>query len=271
MKYRSLFMRRIFALLISSFSVFASPVPERHKKIYGDALTYATHMHEGQKRKVTKVSNIVVLYGLPEDTDVVVAGLLHDVPEDTKDKPPYIESSINAPKKFMISKRFQEIYQMFGANVANLIYKVTHTSMLNEGGKQGDWLNDNLDYAKQLNTCSEQAILLSAADKLSNLRCMIMELAQKIIENPDNLTQVKAQYWANFGRKKYPDYVVLGKFVNLFGLYKLHLQEKYPDLIKDLHQAILSIWDLHHTASVEDARRILEENAIFQEQYQQAK
>jgi (p)ppGpp synthase/HD superfamily hydrolase len=272
-------MKRIFALLISSFNAFAFPIPETHKKIYGDALAYATHMHAGQKRKVTKepyivhpieVSNIVVLYGLPEDSDVVVAGLLHDVPEDTKDKPPYMESSMKTPKKFMISRRFQEIYQMFGRNVAELIYKVTHTSMLKDGEKQGDWLDDNLDYAKQLNTCSEQVILLSAADKLSNLRCMIMELAQKIIENPDNLIQAKAEYWANFGRKKYPDYVVLGKFINLFGLYKLHLQAKYPDLIKDLHQAMLSIWSLHHTTSVEEAKRILEENAAFQEQYQHA-
>jgi len=271
-------MKRIFALLISSFNAFAFPIPETHKKIYGDALAYATHMHAGQKRKVTKepyivhpieVSNIVVLYGLPEDSDVVVAGLLHDVPEDTKDKPPYMKSSMKTPKKFMISRRFQEIYQMFGRNVAELIYKVTHTSMLKDGEKQGDWLDDNLDYAKQLNTCPEQVILLSAADKLSNLRCMIMELAQKIIENPDNLIQAKAEYWANFGRKKYPDYVVLGKFINLFGLYKLHLQAKYPDLIKDLHQAMLSIWELHHTTSVEDAERILQENAAFQAPYLQ--
>ncbi len=270
-------MMRIFIYLTLIFiNLSAAPVPQAHKRKYESALAYATQMHDGQKRKITKepyivhpveVSNILILYGLPADIDVIIAGLLHDVPEDTKDKPPYLISTIEVPKKFKVSRRFMEIYQQFGQKISELVYAVTAVSKLKDGAKEEDWLNDNLDYAKQLNTYSQQAILLSSADKLSNLRCMIMELAQKIIENPDDLEGAKAQYWANFGRKKYPDYVVLGKFVTLFGLYKFHLKEKYPALIEDLQHAILSIWNLHHLTDAEDARKILEENAQYQQLY----
>ena len=265
-------MTRIFAFLALIFAnVFATPVSEAYTRIYSNALDYSTHMHDGQKRKVTKepyivhpieVANILVLYGSPDDMDVIIAGLLHDVPEDTKDKPPYITSSTRVPKKFMVSRRFMEIYQLFGQKISEFVYAV-----LKDRDEEGDWLNDNFEYAKQLNTHPQQAILLSAADKLSNLRCMIMELTQKILECPDDLAAVKSQYWANFGRKKYPDYVVLGKFITLFGLYKMHLKEKYPALIDDLQQAILSIWNLQHSTNMDDVRGILESNEKYQQLY----
>ena len=79
----------------------------------------------------------------------------------------------------------------------------------------------------------------------------------------------KNKYWANFGRKKYPEYVVLGKFVTLFGLYKLHLAQKYPALVDDLRQAVISLWNLHHSTNVDDARKILEENTKYQQLYKE--
>jgi hypothetical protein len=267
----------VFLALILN-SIFAAPLPSTYTEKYAKALAYATQMHDGQTRKVTKdpyivhpieVANIVVTYGLRDDADVIISALLHDVPEDTKDKPAYIQSSIVVPKTFRVSTRFKEIYQLFGPRIAELVYAVTEVSKLKDGTKEGDWLDDNFDYARQLNTHSPQVILLSAADKLSNLRCMVMELAQKIIDNPEDLETTKNKYWANFGRKKYPDYVVLGKFVTLFGLYKLHLKDKYPALVEDLHQAVLSIWALHHSTNMDEAKKILEENAKYQQLYKE--
>lgn len=272
-------MTRLFiflALIVSC--LFAAPLPSTHTEKYAKALAYATCMHEGQARKVTKepyivhpieVANIVVTYGLIEDADVTISALLHDVPEDTKDKPAYIQNSVTVPKKFKVSTRFKEIYQLFGQKIAELVYAVTEVSKLKDGTKEGDWLDDNFDYAKQLNTHSHQAVLLSAADKLSNMRCMITELAQKMIDNSDDLETAKAKYWATFGRKKYPDYVVLGKFVTLCGLYKLHLKDKYPALVDDLRQAVLSLWNLHHSTNIDEVKKILEENKKYQQLYKE--
>lgn len=264
-----------FIFLILFCNTFAATYPEQYKK----ALAYATQMHDGQIRKVTKdpyivhpieVSNIIALYGLPSDTDVMVAALLHDVPEDTKEKPPFlIEYPVDVPEIFRVSTRFEEIYQLFGQKVAELVYAVTEVSKLKDGEEEGDWLDDNLDYAKHLNTSSKQAILLSAADKLSNLRSMITELAQKLIANSDNLETTKNKYWANFGRKKYPEYVVLGKFVTFFGLYKMHLNEKYPHLVEDLRLAVISIWNLHHSTNIEEVQKILDKNIEYQQLYKE--
>lgn len=272
-------MTYIFVFLTFIISnIFAAPLPSTHTEKYAKALAYATQMHDGQTRKVTKdpyivhpieVANIVVTYGLPNDADVTISALLHDVPEDTKDKPAYIQSSVVIPKMFRVSTRFKEIYQLFGQKITELVYAVTEVSKLKDGMKEGDWLDDNFDYAKQLNTHSYQAVLLSAADKLSNMRSMIKELAQKMIDNPENLETTKTKYWANFGRKKYPDYVVLGKFVTLFGLYKLHLKDKYPALVEDLHQAVLSLWNLHHSTNIDDVKKILEENIKYQQLYKE--
>ncbi len=273
-------MTRLFIFLPLIVScIFAAPLPSTHTEKYTKALAYATHMHDGQTRKVTKdpyivhpieVASIVVTYGLTDDADVAISALLHDVPEDTKDKPAFsIDHPTDVPKKFRVSTRFKEIYQLFGQKIAELVYAVTEVSKLKDGTKEGDWLDDNFDYAKQLNTHSSQVILLSAADKLSNLRCMIMELAQKIIANPEDLEAAKTKYWANFGRKKYPDYVVLGKFVTLLGLYKLHLKDKYPDLVKDLQQAVVSIWNLHHSTNIDDVKKILEDNTKYQQLYKE--
>ncbi len=183
-------MIHIFIFLALIFSnIFAAPLPSTYTDKYTKALAYATQMHDGQTRKVTnepyivhptEVANIVVTYGLTENADVIISALLHDVPEDTKDKPAYIKSSITVPKKFRVSTRFKEIYQLFGQKIAELVYAVTEVSKLKDGTKEGDWLDDNFDYAKQLNTHSPQAVLLSAADKLSNMRSMIKELAQKL-------------------------------------------------------------------------------------------
>jgi HD domain len=272
-------MSHVFVFIVLIFSsIFAAPLPSTHTGIYAKALAYATQMHDGQTRKVTKepyivhpieVGNIIAKYGSTDDADVLIAALLHDIPEDTKNKPPYIESSISVPKAFRVSVRFKEIYQLFGQKITELVYAVTQVSKLKDGTKEGDWLDDNFDYAKHLNTHSQHAILLSAADKLSNLRCMIMELAQKIISNPDDSEAIKIKYWANFGRKKYPDYVVLGKFVTLLGLYKLHLKDKYPALVSDLHQAVISIWNLHHSTNIEEVQKILADNTKFQQLYKE--
>ncbi|MBZ5527681.1 MAG: HD domain-containing protein [Acidobacteriia bacterium] len=121
-----------------------------------DALGYAARIHARQKRKgkehpyvghLLGVASLVIQYGGGEDT--VIAALLHDAVEDQGGLP-----------------RLGEIRKMFGPRVARIVEGCTDT---HEAPKL-PWRMRKEAYIERVRHESAEVRLVSAADKLSNVR-----------------------------------------------------------------------------------------------------
>jgi len=122
-----------------------------------DALGYAARIHARQKRKgkehpyvghLLGVASLVIQYGGGEDT--VIAALLHDAVEDQGGLP-----------------RLGEIRKLFGPGVARIVEGCTDT---HEKTPDVPWRLRKEEYIARVRHESAEVRLVSAADKLSNVR-----------------------------------------------------------------------------------------------------
>lgn len=120
------------------------------------AIKYARKKHIGQKRKGKDVPYIVhplevfnILYRMGADNNLLIAGLLHDVLEDTDTK-------------------VQEIASEFGTDVAELV--AAHTE-----NKKLQWQERKKIACEELATAPKRVQMLVLADKLSNIREMAQD------------------------------------------------------------------------------------------------
>ncbi len=116
------------------------------------AIEFATKAHTGQFRKGTKVPYIVHPLGVAKilieascSEDVVVAGILHDTVEDS-------------------STRIDDICRDFGEEVTRLVEGAS------EPNKSDTWENRKRHTIDILETAPMDAIYVSLADKLANIR-----------------------------------------------------------------------------------------------------
>ncbi len=116
------------------------------------AVEFATKAHTGQFRKGTKVPYIVHPLGVAKilieagcSEDVVVAGILHDTVEDS-------------------STRIDDIRRDFGEEVARLVAGAS------EPDKSDTWENRKQHTIDNLETAPMDAVYVSLADKLANIR-----------------------------------------------------------------------------------------------------
>jgi len=134
------------------------------------AIVRATVLHHFQKRKVSGVPYIVHPYSVAfllahytDDEDVIIAGLLHDVLEDT---PEYTEEMLRdefGERVFKIVKEVTEDY--------------TQAEKLNHllRGDNGSWRPRKEQYLNNLKNDTPEAFLVAAADKIHNMRGLIDE------------------------------------------------------------------------------------------------
>ena len=122
------------------------------------AIRAASLLHRDQVRKgdvplpyITHLFAVAfILSDYTDSEDVVIAGLLHDTLEDT----PYTE---------------EELREDFGRTVYEIVRSVSeHT-----GDKSASWHERKQQYIKQLTEASEEALLVSCADKIHNMRSTI--------------------------------------------------------------------------------------------------
>jgi (p)ppGpp synthase/HD superfamily hydrolase len=119
------------------------------------------HERQGQHRKGTDIPYIVHPFGVmviaanvTDDEDVLVACLLHDILEDVS---PEIYSE-------------QNMRQEFGERVLAMVKDVSKDEAI------ADWHERCAAYLENLeNRASEQSLIVSAADKIHNLRSMIID------------------------------------------------------------------------------------------------
>lgn len=126
------------------------------------ALAVAALCHAGQTRKDSPTPYIahpvavaMIVSDFTEDQDVVVAALLHDVLEDV---PPSVYSATDMTAEF-------------GERVTEMVRGVSEEKTAGE--ETPPWRVRKEGYLAQLAGDSEECLLISAADKIHNLRSMV--------------------------------------------------------------------------------------------------
>jgi (p)ppGpp synthase/HD superfamily hydrolase len=123
------------------------------------ALLFATRKHAGQHRKGTAVPYVAHLLSVAGlvlevggDEDLAIAALLHDVVEDCGGAP-----------------MLREIRRRFGKRVAHVVDGCTDTDL----DPKPPWRQRKEDYIAHLRTADADTRLVSAADKLHNVRSIV--------------------------------------------------------------------------------------------------
>lgn len=134
-------------------------------KRFKKALIFALAAHKGHLRKGTKipyashllaVASIVIDYGGNENE--AIAALLHDCVEDCGVVP-------------------KQIRAIFGGEVANIVVACSD-SLEKDPRHKPDWRPRKEAYLKHLKTAPPPVLLVSAADKLHNVRSIVKDLLE---------------------------------------------------------------------------------------------
>ena len=132
----------------------------RLSRKFEEALLYATRIHGGQLRKKTRIPYIAHIIGVTaiameygaNETEAIGA-LLHDAVEDCGG-----------------AKRLRDIERKFGRSVAKIVDGCTDTDQT----PKPPWLTRKKEYIAHLKTAPISTQLVSASDKLHNLRAILM-------------------------------------------------------------------------------------------------
>jgi len=128
------------------------------------AFRYAAEKHEGQTRKQTAVPYLSHLMAVASlvleaggDEDLAIAALLHDVVEDCGGMP-----------------RLREIRRQFGPRVARIVEGCTDSF----GEPKAEWIERKKDYLREVKHADAETRLVSASDKLHNVRTILADYRQ---------------------------------------------------------------------------------------------
>ena len=128
---------------------------------FEQALVFATQKHSGQSRKQSSVPYVAHLLSVAAlvleaggDEDQAIAALLHDVVEDCGGAPVLIE-----------------VRQRFGDRVARIVEGCTDTDQ----DPKPPWRARKEDYLRHLQQGGEDVRLVSVADKLHNVRSIVVD------------------------------------------------------------------------------------------------
>lgn len=126
------------------------------------AIRAASVLHKDQVRKgQTPFPYITHLYAVAmlvadytEDEDIIIAALLHDTLEDTDYTP-------------------EELHDDFGGTVREMVLAITEPST--KSNENRSWKDTKKLYIKQLKDAPHGALIVAAADKIHNMRCVVEE------------------------------------------------------------------------------------------------
>ena len=128
------------------------------------AFRYAAEKHAGQTRKQTAVPYLSHLMAVASlvleaggDEEMAIAALLHDVVEDCGGMP-----------------RLREVRKRFGERVARIVKGCTDSF----GEPKAEWMQRKKDYLSEVTHADIDTRLVSAADKLHNVRTILADYRQ---------------------------------------------------------------------------------------------
>ena len=125
------------------------------------AFNFAAEKHAGQARKASTIPYIAHLMGVASlvlefggDEDLAIAALLHDVVEDCGGAP-----------------MLKEVRRRFGSRVAKIVDGCTDSDTY----PKPPWRKRKETYIQHLKTADTETRLVSAADKLNNVRSILSD------------------------------------------------------------------------------------------------
>ena len=125
------------------------------------AFEFAAKQHAGQTRKASTIPYIAHLMGVASlvfeaggDEDLAIAALLHDIVEDCGGAP-----------------MLKQIRRRFGSRVAKIVDGCTDAY----GLPKPPWHDRKVSYINRLKTEDDETRLVSAADKLNNVRSILSD------------------------------------------------------------------------------------------------
>ena len=128
------------------------------------AFRYAAEKHYGQTRKQSAVPYLSHLMAVASlvleaggDEDMAIAALLHDVVEDCGGMP-----------------RLREIRRQFGTRVAKIVEGCTDSF----AEPKAEWAERKIDYLREVQHADADTRLVSASDKLHNVRTILADYRQ---------------------------------------------------------------------------------------------
>src|SRR5208283_4660883 len=128
------------------------------------AFRYAAEQHDGQTRKQSAVPYLSHLMAVASlvleaggDEDMAIAALLHDVVEDCGGMP-----------------RLREVRKMFGSRVAKIVEGCTDSF----GEPKPEWVERKKGYLREVKHADVETRLVSASDKLHNVRTILTDYRQ---------------------------------------------------------------------------------------------
>jgi (p)ppGpp synthase/HD superfamily hydrolase len=138
--------------------------PWQLSKRFDEAFLYAHEAHRNQQRKKTNRPYISHLMGVASlvlqyegDEEQAIGALLHDVVEDCGGAP-----------------RLAEIREKFGERVARIVDGCTDSAAI----PKPPWRERKQRYLERVRSEPEEVVLVSAADKLYNMREILMDLRE---------------------------------------------------------------------------------------------
>ena len=125
------------------------------------AFVFAAEKHSGQTRKASTIPYVAHLMGVASlvleaggDEDLAIAALLHDVVEDCGGK-----------------AMLREVQRRFGSRVAKIVDGCTDAYVI----PKPPWQERKENYIRRLKTEGADTRLVSAADKLNNVRSILSD------------------------------------------------------------------------------------------------
>lgn len=123
------------------------------------ALNFAAQAHNGKLRKGKNIPYILhpveaaaIAATLSDDADVIAAALLHDVIEDA-------------------GVSYDTLKLKFGERIAGFVQAESETKK-DDGGQDRPWRERKQDTLNRLENASQEEMIITLADKLSNIRAI---------------------------------------------------------------------------------------------------
>ena len=214
------------------------------------AYNLADSAHKGQLRKsgepyiIHPLSVAIILAELELDKETIVAGILHDVAEDT-------------------STSLEEIAEMFGDDVAHLVDGVTKLEGLSYKADSTDLQAENLRKMFLAMAKDIRVIMIKLADRLHNMRTMQYQSPEKQIEKSRETMDIYAPLAMRLGISKIK--------VELDDLALRYLEPKaYYDLVRVIATR-KEERDAYVESLVTAVRKLIDEAGIEAEIYGRAK
>ena len=206
-------VEELYSILVKTIRNYR---PSTDLSMVRKAYQVALAAHKDQKRKsgepyiIHPVCVAIILAGLELDKETIVAGILHDVVEDTV-------------------MTTDEIEQQFGNEVALLVDGVTKLTQLNYSKDKVEIQAENLRKMFLAMAKDIRVILIKLADRLHNMRTMQYQSPEKQIEKSRETMDIYAPIAQRLGISKIK-----------IELDDLSLKYLEPEVYSDLEEKLAS-------------------------------